>query len=114
MEGSTIVDGFLFRGTRLCFPNISLRDHLIWEMHAGGVTGHFGGDKTIVLVEDRFYWPCVKRDVARVVSHCQVCQVSKGRKQKRGLYTLLPILSAPWVPNLPHYKMNSAEHTELR
>jgi len=30
------------------------------------------------LVEGRFYWPSVKRDVVRVVSHCQVCQVARG------------------------------------
>jgi len=34
VEGFTIVDGFLFRGTLLCIPNTFLRDHLIWEMHA--------------------------------------------------------------------------------
>ena len=43
----TIFDGFRFKGTRLRIPNTYLRDHLIWEMHAGGVTGHFGRDKTI-------------------------------------------------------------------
>jgi len=62
----------------------------------GGVTGHFGRDKTNVLVEDQFYWPSVKHDVARVVSHCQVCQVVKGRKQNTRLYTVLPISSASW------------------
>jgi len=49
-------------------------------MHTGGVVGHFGRDKTIILVEDRFYWPNVKHDVVRVVSHCPACQVAKGRK----------------------------------
>jgi len=45
-----------------------------------GVAGHFDRDKTIAFVEDRFYWPSVKCDVARVVLYCQVCQVVKGRK----------------------------------
>jgi len=62
----------------------------------GGVAGHFGQIKIIALVEDRFYSPSVKYNVARVMSHCQVCQVAKGRKQNTGLYTLLPIPSAPW------------------
>jgi len=70
-------------------------------MHAGGVAGHFDQDKTIALVEDRFYWPSVKRDVAEL-SHCQVCQVAKDRKQNTRLYTLLPILSAPWE----HFSMH--------
>ena len=66
----TLVDDFLFRGNRLCIPNTSLHDHLIWELHAGGVTGHFGLDKTIILVENRFTGQSVKREVAKVVSHC--------------------------------------------
>jgi len=67
LEDFTIVDGFLFRVRRLCMPNTSLRDHLIWEMHAEGAVRHFGRDKTIFLV-DRFYKPNVKRDVTSYVS----------------------------------------------
>ena len=65
-------------------------------MHAGGVARHFGRDKTIILVEDIFYWPSVNRNVARVVLYCRVCQVAKRRKQNSGLYTLLPFSFAPW------------------
>ena len=63
-----IENGYLFKVTKLCVPRTSFRDLLIWEMHAGGLAGHFGRDKTIALVEDRFYWPSLKRDVARIVA----------------------------------------------
>jgi hypothetical protein len=44
---------------------------VIWELHAGGAAGHFWRDKTIAMVGDRFYWPSLKRDVAKAVSHCR-------------------------------------------
>lgn len=44
-----------FRGVHLCIPHASFQDLLVWEMHAGGSAGHLGRDKTIALVEDRFY-----------------------------------------------------------
>ncbi|KAF7810704.1 Transposon Ty3-I Gag-Pol polyprotein [Senna tora] len=91
-----IKDGHLFRGTRLCIPRTSIRDFLIWELHAGGLAGHFGRDKTIALIEDRFYWPSLKRNVARVLSQCRTCQTSKAKKQNTGLYTPLPIPHEPW------------------
>ena len=28
-----------------------------WEVHAGGLVGHFAQNKTIEAVEHRFYWP---------------------------------------------------------
>ena len=65
-------------------------------MHAGGLAGHFERDKTIALVEDRFYWPSLKRDVARIVAQCRTCQITKAKKQNTGLYTPLPVSHEPW------------------
>ncbi|CAL2236680.1 unnamed protein product [Prunus armeniaca] len=87
---------FLFRGTQLCIPRTSLHEFLVWELHGGGLTGHFGKDKTIALVEDRFYWLSLKRDVAHLISQCCTCQLAKARKRNIGLYTPLLIPHAPW------------------
>ncbi|KAI9165825.1 hypothetical protein LWI28_021185 [Acer negundo] len=91
-----IRDGYLFRGSHFCLPCTSLRDFLVWEMHVGGLAGHLGRDKTIALVEDRFYWPSLKHDVARIVSQCRTCHLAKATKQNTGLYTPLPIPHTPW------------------
>ena len=77
-------------------PNTSLREEVIQELHSGGAAGQFGRDKTIAMVEDRYYWPRLKRDVAKVVSRFCTCQLSKGRKKNTGLYTLSPIPHEPW------------------
>jgi Integrase zinc binding domain len=49
-------DGYLFYGNRLCISNYSLRWQIIKEDHDGGLSGHFGQDKTGALLQDRFYW----------------------------------------------------------
>lgn len=37
-----------------------LREHIFRELHESGLSGHIGGDKNIVSVEEYYYLPQVK------------------------------------------------------
>lgn len=63
----------------------------------GGLGGHFGRDKTLSMVFDRYYWPGMYKDVSKLVRKCQICQFGKGTSQNTGLYTPLPVAEAPWI-----------------
>ncbi|GJW59663.1 putative CCCH-type zinc finger family protein [Tanacetum coccineum] len=66
------LDGYLFKGARLCIPLCSLSEAIILEGHVGGLTGHFGRDKTLALLREQFYWPKMERDVNRLLERCHV------------------------------------------
>jgi hypothetical protein len=91
------IDGYLFRENRLCVPNSSMRELLVREAHGGGLMGHFGVRKTLDMLHEHFFWPKMKRDVERVCSRCVTCRQAKSRVLPHGLYTPLPVPSAPWV-----------------
>ena len=89
-----IVDGFLFRGNKLCIPESSLRLQVIREFHN---EGHVGRDRTLQLVTSSYFWPSLRRDVERFIVRCGICQASKGHASNAGLYLPLPIPSQPWT-----------------
>ncbi|GJZ32922.1 putative CCCH-type zinc finger family protein [Tanacetum coccineum] len=89
-----VQDGFLCKGMQLCIPDCSLREKVVAEQH---ILGHFGRDKSIALVEGKYFWPKLKRDVTRHVERCEVCQRSKGISTNAGLYTPLPVPSSLWI-----------------
>ena len=43
--------------------------------------GHFGIDRTLDLLRDRFYWPHMMEEAKEYVSFCRRCQVAKGKQQ---------------------------------
>ena len=42
LDDYTLQDGYLFKANKLCIPRFSMRDFLVWEIHARGLAGHFG------------------------------------------------------------------------
>jgi hypothetical protein len=70
INGYHLQNGYLFRDNKLCIPKTSMRDFLIWEIHVGGLSGHFGRNKTIEEVERQFFWSSLKGDVAKLVGQC--------------------------------------------
>ena len=72
-----------------------MRLNLIKEKHSAGLVGHFGIDKTLSLLKDKYYWPQIYKDVQKVVKSCRVCQVAKGVSQNTGLYTLVLVPEKP-------------------
>ena len=70
--------GFLFKWLHLCVPRGPLKTYIIQEMHGGGLSACVGKDKTIALVEERFYWLYMRRDITKHVQRCLICQTAKG------------------------------------
>lgn len=91
-----IHDRFLFSGKQPCVPNCSLKEAIIREAHGGGLAGDFGRDKTLIMVQERFYWPKLVQDVEKIVKRCVTCHKAKMHGSNAGLYTPLPIPTAPW------------------
>lgn len=56
-----------------------------------------GSDRTLELVQRRYFWPIIWRDIARFVARCHTCQLSKDTASNTGLYRPLPVPDAPWL-----------------
>ena len=74
-----------------------MRLNLIKEKHSGGLAGHFGIDKTLSLLKEKYYWTQMYKDVQKFVKSCGVFQVAKGVSQNTGLYTLSTVAEKPWT-----------------
>jgi hypothetical protein len=89
-------DGYLFKESKLCVPNCSMRELLVHEAHGGGLI-HFGVRKTLEILHEHFFWPRMRRDVTRICGRCITCRKAKSKVLPYGLYTPLPVTSEPWV-----------------
>ena len=51
----------------------------------------------LAMLQEHFFWPHMKQDVERICGRCVTCRQAKSKVQPNGLYTPLPIPSAPWI-----------------
>ena len=88
-------DGILFRSVhsdngqieQLVVPR-SCRQHILVSLHDN--MAHPGRDKTLALVQERFYWPKMSTEVINKVAKCRRCICRKAASQKA---PLVPITS---------------------
>ena len=43
-----------------------------------------------------YYWPCLGRDVRRLIGRCTTCIIGKMTKPNSGQYLPLPVPESPW------------------
>jgi hypothetical protein len=67
------------------------------------VAGHFGIEKTVALLQQRFYWTKLRQDVNKYIRSCTACVISKPASKKQGLYNPLRTLDRPWESILMDY-----------
>jgi len=73
-ENFLIQDGYLFKGTRLCIAKCGTHELLIREVHGGSSVGHFGENKTLIMLRENYYWPGMSEDIHDVLRRCATCQ----------------------------------------
>lgn len=56
-----------------------------------GEAGHMGVRKTYDRLQHKFFWPRLKRDVAKFIRTCHVCQLAGKPNQKIPVAPLQPI-----------------------
>ena len=88
--------GFPFKANRFCVLKTSLREKIIQHLHGGWLGGYFGRDKTMTSLEEIYYWPKLRKNVATIMRSCLVFLVAKRPAQNMGLYTTLPVPKDSW------------------
>jgi hypothetical protein len=68
------------------------RASVLRMMHNDPLHGHFGRDKTMAKIKERFYWPRYGKDIATYVQTCVECAKTKP-PQRRIHEAYVPLLA---------------------
>lgn len=81
----------------------ALRANIMMRNHDDPIGGHYGVDKTVELLQRKYFWPYVRRDVHEYIGRCAACQLNKIRRHKPwGTLVSLPVPNAAWR----HYSLD--------
>jgi hypothetical protein len=84
---------------RLCVPDIkSIRELILKEAHDIAYSIHTGSEKMYQDLKKRFWWYRMKREIAKYVAICDICQRIKVEHQ-RPTSLLQPLQIPKWKWN---------------
>ena len=78
--------------SRVCLFNVDdMRKAIMEEAHCSAYAMHSGSTKMYRTIKENYWWSGMKKDIAKFVSKCLVCQQVKAEYQKPAK-TLYPLL----------------------
>ncbi|WVZ98524.1 hypothetical protein U9M48_043954 [Paspalum notatum var. saurae] len=114
-------EGVLWFKNRLVVPkDMELRKKILDEAHTSMFTLHPGSNKMYQDLKQKFWWTRMKREIAKYVSECDVCQRVKADHLKpAGMLQPLAVPAWKWedihmdfIVGLPRTQKGSAYHPQ--
>jgi len=95
---STNEAGFLHLDGRIYIPDLDgLRLRVLRYHHDHPLSGHFGQNQTLELIQRKYTWPGLRTFVKDYVQSCTSCARAKTpRHRPYGLLKQLPVPERPW------------------
>jgi len=95
---STNEAGFLHLDGRIYVPDLDgLRLQVLQYHHDHPLSGHFGQNRTLELIQRKYTWPGLRTFVKDYVQSCTSCARAKTpRHRPYGLLKQLPVPERPW------------------
>ena len=89
---------FLWLDRRIYVLDVEdLRLRVLWNKHDHPISGHYGQNQTMDLIQRKYTWPGIQTMVKDYVWSCTTCARSKALHHRPyGLLKQLPILEKPW------------------
>ena len=69
---------------------------VLWSNHDDPLMGHFGYARTLELIQRKYYWPHMAKEIKAYTKSCTACQQAKPTCHKP--YGELQSLQQPWGP----------------
>jgi RNase H-like domain found in reverse transcriptase/Reverse transcriptase (RNA-dependent DNA polymerase)/Integrase zinc binding domain/Integrase core domain/Chromo (CHRromatin Organisation MOdifier) domain/Retroviral aspartyl protease len=90
--------GLLLHNSRIVVPNdVAIKSRILQQKHDSLLSGHPGRHRTLLLVQNNYTWPGMRKFVDDYVKSCDRCARTKTLRQAPyGYLKSLPIPERPW------------------
>src|SRR5688572_6217241 len=89
----TLVNNLLFKKSGMKHLRVikdSEVESLLFMLHSHPLGGHFGIDKVVRKIKEKYYWPQYVEDVKNYIKSCDHCQ-RRGKNLKSGELRPIPV-----------------------